>query len=113
MKKIGAASDVPPGTVTAMGGYAVGNHEGEYFATSRHCRHFGADLTKGSIDANGCLVCPLHGARYDVKSGRMVRGPRRGFEKVPGLEAGLRGVTKAWPLRIKKVTEKDGDLFVE
>lgn len=113
MKKIGAANDVPPGTVTSMGGYAVGNHNGEYFATSRRCRHLGADLSNGSIDSKGCLVCPWHGARYDVTTGEMVRGPRKGFEKIPGLEAALKVLTKRIPLRVKKVTEKDGDLFVE
>jgi Arabinose-binding domain of AraC transcription regulator, N-term/Rieske [2Fe-2S] domain len=34
-----------------------------------------ADLVGGANDSKGCLVCPWHGARYDVKTGRMVLGP--------------------------------------
>jgi nitrite reductase/ring-hydroxylating ferredoxin subunit len=47
-----------------------------YFAVSRRCRHQLADLAGGSIDANGCLVCPWHQRRYDVRTGEMVEGAR-------------------------------------
>src|SRR6478735_12758097 len=69
------AADVPPGSVTGSGSYAVGNN-GEYFAVSRRCRHLRADLADGSIDADGCLVCPWHQSKYDVRTGRMTRGPQ-------------------------------------
>ncbi len=48
---------VPPDSVTGVEGYAVGDN-GEYFAVGRRCRHLRADLAEGSIDADGCLVCP-------------------------------------------------------
>ncbi len=102
-----AADAVPPGTVTAAGTYAVGNN-GEYFAVSRRCRHLRADLAEGSIDADGCLVCPWHQAKYDVKSGRMVRGPQGIFAKIPGLSQSFVALTRAWPLRRGRVT-RDGD----
>ena len=44
------AADVPPGSVTGAGPYAVGNN-GDHFAVSRRCRHLGADLAEGSIEA--------------------------------------------------------------
>ena len=92
------AADVPAGTVTGSGRYAVGNN-GTYFAVSRRCRHPGADLAGGSIDAEGCLVCPRHQSRYDVTTGQMVRGPQRVFAKIPGLSAAFMALTKVWPLR--------------
>ncbi len=101
------AADVPEGTVTGSAGYAVGNN-GEYFAVGRRCRHLRADLAGGSIDADGCLVCPWHQAKYDVTSGRMVRGPQGIFAKIPGLSQSFVALTKAWPLRRGKVTV-DGD----
>ena len=85
------AADVPEGTVTGSAGYAVGNN-GDYFAVSRRCRHLRADLAGGSIDSDGCLVCPWHQAKYDVKTGRMVRGPQGIFAKIPGLEPVVRRV---------------------
>jgi nitrite reductase/ring-hydroxylating ferredoxin subunit len=100
-------ADVPEGTVTGSNGYAVGNN-GAYFAVSRRCRHLRADLAGGSIDTDGCLVCPWHQAKYDVKTGRMVRGPQGIFAKIPGLSPSFVALTKAWPLRRGKVTV-DGD----
>lgn len=101
------ASDVPPGSVTGSGDYAVGDN-GEYFAVSRKCRHLRADLAEGSIDEDGCLVCPWHQSTYDVKTGRMTRGPQGTFAKIPGLDAAYLALTKVWPLRCDTVTV-DGD----
>ena len=107
-----AADDVPPGTVTGVGSYAVGNN-GEYFAVSRRCRHLRADLAEGSIDVDGCLVCPWHHAKYDVASGRMVRGPQGSFAKVPGLGRAFIALTRAWPLRRGTVTRTGEELQVD
>src|SRR5687768_9431406 len=65
---------------------------------TRRCRHLGADLANGSVDREGCLVCPWHGARYDVATGRMTRGPQGFFAKVPGVDAGYRLMTRVLPL---------------
>lgn len=107
-----SAAEVPPGSVTGVGDYAVGNN-GEYFAVSRRCRHLRADLAEGSIDADGCLVCPWHQATYDVTTGQMTRGPQGVFAKMPGLGSFFIALTKAWPLRRGTVTVDGGDLEVE
>ena len=106
-----SAADVPPGTVTRCGGYALGNN-GEYFAVSRHCRHLGADLSQGSVDEAGRLVCPWHASAYDVTTGRMVRGPQGIFAKIPGLDAGFMALTRVLPLRRRRVEEQDGTLYL-
>jgi nitrite reductase/ring-hydroxylating ferredoxin subunit len=106
------AADVPEGTVTSSAGYAVGNN-GEYFAVGRHCRHLRADLSKGSIDEDGCLVCPWHQAKYDVETGRMLRGPQGVFAKIPGLSQSFVALTKAWPLRRGKVTVSGDELQID
>jgi nitrite reductase/ring-hydroxylating ferredoxin subunit len=111
--EVGRAADVKDGTVVAADGYAVGNAAGSYFAVSRRCRHLGADLSKGTIDSKGCLVCPWHGSRYDVTTGRMVRGPQGIFAKIPGLGAGFIALTKVLPLRRREVAERDGTLFLK
>ena len=69
-------SSLPPGTVGRAGTWAVVNRGGTVTAVSPRCRHQLADLSRGTLDADGCLVCPWHGARYDVDSGAMVQGPR-------------------------------------
>ena len=95
--EVGPAAELVPGVVRGAGPYAVGNANGELFAVTRHCRHLGADLANGSIDRRGCLRVP-HGARYDVATGRMIRGPQGLFAKIPGVDAGYRLLTTVLPL---------------
>ena len=108
----GTEQELGAGTVHRVGPWAVGNVDGRYFAVSRRCRHFGADLAQGSIDAAGCLVCPWHGAAYDVESGRMRRGPQGVFAKIPGLDAVYRKLTAVFPLSRAEVTVRDGSVIV-
>jgi nitrite reductase/ring-hydroxylating ferredoxin subunit len=111
--EIGEASELTPGTVKGAGRYAAGNSGGELFAVTRRCRHLAADLANGSIAADGCLVCPWHGSKYDVGTGRMVRGPQGIFAKVPGLGTAFKLMTRVVPLGRGKVVERDGTLFVD
>lgn len=111
-RRIGPASDVPPGTVTGFERWAVGNADGEYFAVTRRCRHLFADLAGGALDRDGCLVCPWHASKYDVRTGRAVRGPQGVFAKIPGLGAMFKALTRVHPLGRAEVVERDGDLFL-
>ncbi len=111
--EIGPASELAPGTVKGAGPYAVGNADGERFAVTRRCRHLFADLANGSVDRAGCLVCPLHGARYDVRTGRMVVGPQGVFSKIPGFGSFLKALTVVLPLGRGRVVERDDTLYVE
>ena len=111
--RVGSVDDLKPGTVTGAGRWAVGHSKGELFAVTRRCRHLYADLAQGSIDRNGCLVCPLHGGRYDVKTGRMIRGPQGVFARIPGLGSAFGALTRVLPLGRGKVVEKAGTLYVE
>ena len=110
--EVGLASDLPPGTVMGAGPWAVGNSLGTPFAVSRRCRHLYADLAKGRIDKDGCLVCPWHGSKYDVVTGRMVRGPQGVFAKIPGLGASYKLLTRVLPLRRGNVVERGAKLYV-
>lgn len=47
--------------------------EGVYAVHDR-CPHAAGKLSGGFVDA-GCIECPLHGARFDVRSGQVVSGP--------------------------------------
>ncbi len=107
-----AASEVPVGSVTGVGKYAVGNN-GAYFAVSRRCRHLRADLAGGTIDTDGCLVCPWHQAKYDVTTGQMVRGPRGVFAKIPGLDAAFIALTRVFPLTRGKISVNDPNLEID
>lgn len=110
--EVGPASELSPRTVRGAGRYAVGNTGEELFAVTRRCRHLYADLARGRIDKNGCLVCPWHGSKYDVSTGRMVRGPQGFFAKIPGLGAAYMALTRVLPLRRGRIVERDGIVYV-
>ena len=93
--------DLRPGDVRRVDGWAVGRTPaGEIFAVSRRCRHQLADLSAGSVDADGCLVCPWHQSRYDVRTGAMVTGPR-GFFGYHGPTPGYSGLVLALGRRLR------------
>ena len=112
MRKVSTEPELPPGSVTGSGEYAVGNN-GDYFAVTRRCRHLRADLADGTIDADGCLVCPWHGAKYDVESGRMTRGPQGVFAKIPGLSPAFKLLSLIVPLGRRRVVVSDGNVYLD
>lgn len=111
-QRVAASKDLKARKVVGAGKYAVGNTGKELFAVTRRCRHLGADLANGAIDKDGCLVCPWHQSAYDVKTGRMVRGPQGIFAKIPGLGWGFKTLTRVLPLGRGTVVERDGDVYV-
>ena len=113
VEEAGSTEEFEAGAVKGVGAYAVGISNGQPFAVTRRCRHLGADLAGGRVDADGRLVCPWHASAYDVSTGRMVRGPQGVYAKVPGLGWLFTSLTRIVPLGRGKVTERDGCLFVE
>lgn len=75
---VGAEGDVPLGEMAArdVGAHqiAIYNIEGELFCTDNICSHAYALLTDGWLDGE-VVECPLHGARFDVRTGKAVCGP--------------------------------------
>ena len=100
-------------SVRRIGGWAVGRSRGQDFAVSRRCQHQFADLSKGRVDADGCLVCPWHGSRYDVRDGRMVSGPRGLLwfhGPTPGYTAAFRAFGRVVRLRVGHVRRRGDDV---
>lgn len=53
----------------------IGRHQGALFAVKDSCPHAEFPLSEGSLYANGELECCWHGARFDCRSGKVLRGP--------------------------------------
>ena len=47
---------------------------GEYYATGDVCTHDGGSIGEGQIEGNE-VICPRHGARFDIKTGKVTRFP--------------------------------------
>lgn len=55
---------------------ALINAGGSYYAIDNTCTHVGGPLCEGSV-AGEEVVCPWHGARFNVKTGQVLAGPAR------------------------------------
>lgn len=74
---------------------------GEYFAGQRKCPHLGFNLCKGKIE-DGAVVCPLHKAKFDLRTGAIQRDPKLLF-------IGMKAKTD---LAIYPVKEEGGELYI-
>lgn len=55
---------------------ALFNVQGKYFALRDRCPHGNASLSEGWIE-DGEVECPLHQARFDIATGRVMCAPAR------------------------------------
>lgn len=53
---------------------AVYRSEDEYFVTDNVCTHQYALLSDGYLE-DGCIECPLHQARFDIRTGKAQCSP--------------------------------------
>ncbi|WP_052223609.1 Rieske (2Fe-2S) protein [Novosphingobium malaysiense] len=74
---------------------------GTYYATQRKCPHLGFNLCRGKIEGES-VVCALHKAKFDLKTGQIERDPRLLF-------IGMKAKTD---LTTYPVKETDGDIYV-
>jgi nitrite reductase/ring-hydroxylating ferredoxin subunit len=85
-------SELPPGHMTWVAvdreRVLLVNVDGTFYALSDVCGHQRAVLSKGRLE--GYVVeCPLHFARYDVRTGALLSGPVA--EDVPCYEVRVQG----------------------
>lgn len=60
--------------VDGAGVLVARGQDGQYYAVQRQCSHAAQDLDGGRI-RGASIVCPHHGARFDLKSGRVLGPP--------------------------------------
>jgi len=76
--RVARADEVAPGTMkrVTVDGHAVAliNLGGEFFAIDDTCSHEESSLSGGTLSGE-IVVCPKHGARFNVKSGRVLSLP--------------------------------------
>lgn len=103
------ASQVTVVEKTPHGDLAVGMSAGKPFAVSNRCRHLLASLGEGHVTDDGCLECPWHASRYDVGTGKMVRGPQGAYKPLAGI---VKATTGAIPLKRFPVEVRDGAIWL-
>ncbi len=78
MPRIARTTDIPPGTAKSFNigttGVLVCNVGGSFYAIEDVCTHDGGALDQGTLDGR-CIVCPRHGATFDVETGAALTPP--------------------------------------
>ena len=59
---------------------------GKLCAHTTVCPHLGGPLEEAMPDADGCVVCPWHGYRFDLRTGRSADGRRLALSPSPTLQ---------------------------
>jgi 3-phenylpropionate/trans-cinnamate dioxygenase ferredoxin subunit len=76
--RLAATSEVAEGEVVGVEAQgrqvALYCHDGNYFATSNVCTHQFALLSDGYFE-DGCIECPLHQGRFDIRTGQAMCAP--------------------------------------
>jgi nitrite reductase/ring-hydroxylating ferredoxin subunit len=102
----------------------LSNVGGEIYATQNDCGHQRASLAKGKLEGS-IVTCPLHGATFDVTTGRNVAGiqmhmsPELMQKMPPELVAMFQKTGELLadidirPLKTYKVEVKEGSIYLD
>jgi nitrite reductase/ring-hydroxylating ferredoxin subunit len=89
---IGKQADFPQGKLNGIDVGAkkilVVNLEGKLYAIDGICTHMGGHLWEGKLIGN-VVKCPRHGSEYDLRNGKVMKGPWIPFGKAHDLGAYL------------------------
>lgn len=109
---VGNTSDVPLGESRLLKAgdedVLVFHLSDGFYATQHRCTHVFAPLKKGKILDDSCVQCPLHRARFDIRTGEVVDWAN--FP--PGVQL-LNAVRSEKALKSWPVTVEDDQLFVD
>jgi 3-phenylpropionate/trans-cinnamate dioxygenase ferredoxin subunit len=71
--RVAAVGDIAPGKAIRVEiddePVAIFNLDGAFYAIGDTCSHEEASLSEGDVFGD-CVECPLHGAEFDIKTGR-------------------------------------------
>jgi len=94
-----AEEDVPYGFEIGEMRVVVVKLSGSYYVANSTCTHEEADLSLGILNGD-ILMCPLHQARFDIRTGLVINGPNGGDPKtIPSLKT-------------YKTEAEDGELYI-
>lgn len=91
-QRVCSVSDVPEGgkMVLEVGDRLIGlfHVDGQFYAIDDLCTHDGGPLAEGALEGH-TIICPRHGARFDIRTGRVLSMPAT--QNVPAHEVKVEG----------------------
>jgi 3-phenylpropionate/trans-cinnamate dioxygenase ferredoxin subunit len=82
-------------------GVLIANVDGSFYAVDALCTHYGGDLSAGTLQGK-ILTCPVHGAKFDVRDGKVVSPPNQPLDR-PIIENLI-----TYPLKVE-----NGEVYVK
>ncbi len=126
--EVAKVTEIPPGSMKRVRAYdqdiLLSNVDGKIYATSNRCGHSSASLVRGALQGS-VVTCPLHGAKFDVTTGKNLSGPKLGLppevmQKLPQEMLAMMKKTadiisdiEVEPLKTYKVGIKGVSVFLE
>ena len=93
----------------------VANVEGKFYVLCDRCSHNNVPLSMGHLKDN-IITCPMHGARFDIKTGKKVSDPIMPSLETDTLPSNLQKYMQyagQFMSRIKTYDQKKYDVKVE
>jgi 3-phenylpropionate/trans-cinnamate dioxygenase ferredoxin subunit len=88
--EVAGVSEIPRGTMKSFSAgiwqVLVANVDDRFYAINNYCSHEAASLSQGTLKGS-TITCPLHGARFDVITGKCLAGPKAAFFREKGKDA--------------------------
>jgi nitrite reductase/ring-hydroxylating ferredoxin subunit len=77
--EVARVTEIPSGSMKRVRAFdqdiLLSNVDGKIYATSNRCGHSNASLARGTLQGKE-VTCPLHGAKFDVTTGKNLSGPQ-------------------------------------
>ena len=126
--EVAKITEIPPGSMKKVRAFdqdiLLSNVDGKIYATSNRCGHSNASLARGTLQGK-VVTCPLHGAKFDVTTGKNLLGPQMSMppevmQKLPPEFLAMMKQTaeivseiQSEPLKTFSVTIKGVSVFLE
>ncbi len=102
--RLAKVEDVPEngtlGVKTDNGYYLISKMDGDINVLEGRCTHMKGPLRFGKV-IDGSVKCPIHGARYDLRSGEVTK------------QVAIPLIGKAKDLKKFPITIQDGEIFIK
>jgi nitrite reductase/ring-hydroxylating ferredoxin subunit len=126
--EVAKLNEIPEGKMKRVKAFEthvlLSNVRGKIYATQDSCGHQRASLSRGTLEGD-VVTCPLHGAKFDVRTGRNVAGihfgmPAEMMQKLPPEMVAMFQKTgeiisdiDILPLKTYKVEMKGDSIYLE
>ena len=88
----------------------IANLDGKFYALNDRCSHTNAPLSMGHIQGN-IVTCPMHGARFDITTGKKVSDPKMPSFNIESLPSNMQKYLEYAGQLLSRIKTYDQDTY--